>query len=107
MAKSKSSGKTVNLSKILKPKKAKPKRSPKEAKLPGTIYLNKNRYWWKVKLPGEAKIKARPLRPVGAKFATKDIGVARELATNLLHQALFYSQTEGCLQCDGSVMSIV
>ncbi len=106
---SRSSGKTIRLSKILKPKKpkAKAKRSTKEAKLPGTIYLNKNRYWWKVKLPGEVKIKARPLRPVGAKYATKDVGVARELATNLLHQALFYSQTEGSVECDGSVMSIV
>ncbi|MHC5061239.1 MAG: hypothetical protein ACYTFK_09170 [Planctomycetota bacterium] len=72
-----------------------------------TIYINKNRYWWKVKLPGEAKIKARPLRPVGAKYATKDIGVARELATNLLHQALFYSQKGDSWECDGSVMSIV
>ncbi len=35
-------------------------------RVPGTVYLNKNRYWWKVKLPGEPKIKARPLRPVGA-----------------------------------------
>ena len=58
-------------------------------------------------MPGEGKIKARPLRPVGAKYATKDIGVARELATNLLHQALFYSQAEGSVECDGSVMSIV
>ncbi|RKY08879.1 MAG: hypothetical protein DRP65_08525 [Planctomycetota bacterium] len=104
-----SSGKTINLQKILNPKKpkVKTKRTIKEAKLPGTIYLNKNRYWWKVKLPGEAKIKARPLRPVGAKYATKDIGVARELAKNLLHQALFYSQKEACAECDGSVMSIV
>jgi len=58
-------------------------------------------------LPGEAKIKARPLRPVGAKYATKDIGVAKDLATNMLHQALFCSQKEGCAECDGSVMSIV
>ena len=103
------SGKAINLKKILNPKKpkVKAKRLSKEAKLPGTIYLNKNRYWWKVKLPGEAKIKARPLRPVGAKYATKDIGVARELATNLLHQALFYSQKEACAECDGTVMSIV
>ncbi len=102
-------GKTISLSKILNPKRAKtrPKRPRKEAKLPGTIYLNKNRYWWKVKLPGEAKIKARPLRPVGAKYATKDIGVAKDLATNMLHQALFCSQKEGCVECDGSVMSIV
>ncbi len=108
---SRSSSKNMSLSKILNPKKAttktRAKQARKEAKLPGTIYLNKNRYWWKVKLPGETKIKARPLKPVGAKYATKDIGVAKELATNILHQALFHSQREGCTECDGSVMSIV
>ena len=57
--------------------------------IPGTIYLNKNRYWWKVKLPGEAKIKARPLKPVGAKYATKDIGVAKQVALTLWQTALF------------------
>ena len=36
-------------------------------KLPGTIYLNKNRYWWKVQLPGEDRPVARPVKPVGAK----------------------------------------
>jgi hypothetical protein len=61
----------------------------KQVKLPGTIYLNKNRYWWKVQLPGEAKTKARSLKPVGAKYATKDIGVAREVAANMLHQAMY------------------
>ena len=58
-------------------------------------------------MPGEAKIKARLLRPVGAKYATKDIGIAKDLATNMLHQALFCSPKEGCAECDGSVMSIV
>jgi hypothetical protein len=57
--------------------------------IPETIYLNKNRYWWKGKLPGEAKIKALPLRPVGARYATKDIGVARQVAQTLWQTALF------------------
>ncbi len=39
------------------------------ADLPGTIYLNKKRYWWKVRLPGEEKSKARPLTPVGRRYA--------------------------------------
>ena len=51
--------------------------------VPGTIYLNKNRYWWKVQLPGENKSKARPLRPIGAKYATSDYSVACEVAGNL------------------------
>jgi hypothetical protein len=33
--------------------------------------------------------------------------VARELATNPLHQALFSAQKEGSWECDGTVMSIV
>ena len=51
--------------------------------VPGTIYLNKKRYWWKVQLPGEATPKARPLKPVGAKFATTDYSVACQVAGNL------------------------
>ena len=57
--------------------------------IPGAIYLNKNRYWWKVKLPGEEKMKARPLRPIGAKYATIDHSVACEVARNLWQQAVY------------------
>jgi hypothetical protein len=32
----------------------------------GTIYKNKNRWWWKVKLPGEDKDKAYPRKPIGS-----------------------------------------
>lgn len=60
--------------------------------LPGTIYLNKNRYWWKVQLPGEEKITPRPLKIVGAKFATKDPSVALQCAKNLYEQALYQNQ---------------
>ena len=51
--------------------------------LPGSIYLNRNRYWWKVQLPGETKAKARPLRVIGSKFATTDYSVAVEVASNI------------------------
>ncbi|MHC4951196.1 MAG: tyrosine-type recombinase/integrase [Planctomycetota bacterium] len=61
----------------------------KTTSLPGTIYLNKNRYWWKVKLHGESTIKARPLKPVGACYATTDYAVAVECAKQLLQQHLF------------------
>jgi integrase len=57
--------------------------------LPGTIYLNKNRYWWKVRLPGEDKPKARPLKPVGSHYATTDHAVAIECARQILQQHLF------------------
>ena len=59
------------------------------ADLPGTIYLNKNRYWWKVRLPGEEKTKARPLKPVGSRYATTDHAVAVECARQMLQQHLF------------------
>jgi integrase len=79
----------------------------KQVKLPGTIYLNKNRYWWKVQLPGEAKTKARSLKPVGAKYATKDIGVAREVAANMLHQAMYKDNQKDVDLNDRTVMAII
>ncbi len=57
--------------------------------LPGSIYFNKNRYWWKVQLPGEAKAKARPLRPIGSKYATTDYNVAFEVATNIRQESIY------------------
>lgn len=106
--KSKSASSTVNLSKILKTTKpAKLKRSSKRTKLPGSVYLNKNRYWWKVKLPGETKISARPLTPVGARYATKDPAIAKEVACNLLQQAIYSAENATALPDDRSIMSIV
>jgi integrase len=61
--------------------------------VPGAIYLNKNRYWYKVQLPGEAKPAARPLVPIGSKFATSDYSAAVEIANNLFQQAIYNSQT--------------
>jgi integrase len=115
MAKSKDSNKpkpssssTVNLSKILKTTKpAKPKRSSKKTKLPGSVYLNKNRYWWKVKLPGETKISARPLTPVGARYATKDPAIAKVVAANLLQQAIYSAKNTTSQPGDRTIMSIV
>jgi integrase len=61
--------------------------------VPGTIYLNKNRYWYKVQLPGEPKPSARPLKSVGATFATTDYSVAVELAKNLYQQSIYQNCT--------------
>jgi len=57
-------------------------------KPPGTIYLNKNRYWWKVKLPGQKTFKQIPLVPLGGRFATKDKTVAIEVAKAVWKKAL-------------------
>jgi len=66
-------------------------RKNKNQSIPGTIYKNGNRYWWKVKLPGEEKTKARPLKPVGASLATTDYNVAVECARMILAQNLLKS----------------
>ena len=63
----------------------------RKSKLPGSIYKNKNRWWWKVRLPGEHKPIARPLRPVGSRFATTDRSVAEEVAREIWERAVFQS----------------
>jgi len=67
---------------------------PKPKRLPGCIYRNGNRWWWKVRLPGEDRIRARPLKPYGAKWATKDEIVAREVARQMYAHALATSRTQ-------------
>ncbi|MBN2138185.1 MAG: site-specific integrase [Sedimentisphaerales bacterium] len=52
-------------------------------KLNGSIYCRKGRWWWKVKLPGQSKFTYHPLRPKGAKFATKDRTIAEQVAQEL------------------------
>lgn len=68
--------------------------STKKAKhnLPGTIYKNGKRYWWKVKLPGESELKSRPLIPAGSTMATTDFNVATECAKLQFSQAIFQSE---------------
>ena len=59
------------------------------ANLPGSLYQRNGRWWWKVQLPGETKTKARPLKPVGSRYATTDHAVATECAKQLLAEHLF------------------
>lgn len=61
-------------------------------KFKGSVYLNRGRYWWKVRLPGEQKAKAYPLSPVGSKFATQDRAVAEEVAGRLWEAAIFNAE---------------
>jgi integrase len=68
---------------------AKKRRKHSSANLPGSLYQRNRRWWWKVQLPGEEKIKARPLKPVGSRFATTDYAVAVECAKQLLQEQLF------------------
>ena len=67
--------------------KKRPKHS--SANLPGSLYQRNGRWWWKVRLPGEEKTKAQPLKPVGSRYATTDYAVAVECARQLLQEQLF------------------
>jgi integrase len=58
-------------------------------RVPGCIFLNNGRYWWRVKLPGEEKLRARPLIPPGSGFATADPGVAEDVARDMYARAVF------------------
>ena len=64
----------------------------RKTELPGSIYKNKNRWWWKVRLPGEDKPKSRPLKAVGTRFATSDRNVAEEVARQMWELVLFQSE---------------
>jgi hypothetical protein len=77
------------------------KQAPKD--LPGSLYQRNGRWWWKVRLPGEDKIKARPLKPVGSRYATTDYAVAAECAKQLLAEHLF--QKDVPLQGDVRIIS--
>lgn len=58
------------------------------SKFGGTIYLNNGRYWWHVRLPGEKGQEYLPLKPIGARFATKDKAIAELIAAELWTKAM-------------------
>jgi len=64
-------------------------------RVPGCIFINNGRYWWRIRLPGEKAKKARPLVPAGGQFATDDRGAAEEIARNTYAQAVFRSGGNG------------
>jgi integrase len=80
----------------------------KQDKLPGSLYQRNDRWWWRVKLPGEKDYKARPLIPLGGQYAYRgDKAVAVEIAKALLHQAIFKSTTETNPKLDGTIAGLV
>jgi hypothetical protein len=56
--------------------------------LAGRFRKRGKRWWWEVQLPGEAKAKARPLRPAEGKPATDDREMAGQIALATWEQAL-------------------
>lgn len=56
--------------------------------LPGSMYQKNSRWWWKVRLPGETRTKARALKPADARFAATDRKVAEEVAREMWRLAI-------------------
>jgi len=59
-----------------------------KAEPPGIIYQQGKGWWWKVRLPGEKRIRERALKPKGARFATEKIEEAQEIALGLWQAAI-------------------
>jgi hypothetical protein len=58
------------------------------APLPGELYRRADRWWWRVKLPGEDKAKARPLKLDGAKADADVRETAERIAFEMWERAV-------------------
>ena len=58
------------------------------APLPGELERRADQWWWRVRLPGEDRAKARPLRPEGAKAAITERETAEEIALAMWEHAV-------------------
>ncbi|NLX60448.1 MAG: site-specific integrase [Phycisphaerae bacterium] len=67
---------------------------PRLSKTPGCIYKNRDRWWWKVRLPGESAITARPLKPEGARYATTDRRLAEQVAREMYRRAIHQAEAK-------------
>ena len=65
-----------------------PAGSGPRAPLPGELYQRADRWWWRVKLPGEDKAKARPLKLNGEKAAAEDRETAEKIAFEMWEHAV-------------------
>jgi len=59
----------------------------KRGELPGCLYQRNGRWYWKVRLPGESKVRGRALRPRGAPRATRRRDVAEHVAREMYERA--------------------
>lgn len=82
----------------------------KKDKIQGTLHQRNGRWWWRVKLPGDEKYKAIPLKVVGHKQAYKgEKAVAVEIAKRVFAEAIL-KQNQGNrmdFSFDGTVASLV
>ena len=58
------------------------------ATLPGTIFKKNGRWWWKVRLPGQDRVRSRSLRPEGSRVGTRSRTQAGQIALRLWEEAL-------------------
>jgi len=81
----------------------------RKGRVPGCIFINNGRYWWRVKLPGERELKARALVPEGGTYATSDRQVAEEVARDMYARAVFQAETtsRGTRRSNGTVADLV
>ena len=61
---------------------------PSRVALPGDMYQRTGQWWWRVRLPGEDKAKARPLKETGAREATSDRNTAEKIAIAMWEHAV-------------------
>jgi len=73
-------------------------------KVPGSIYLNKSRYWWRVKLPGSNTMSQIALKPKGSRFATQDKKLAGIIAAELWQEHIRKQTPESW---DGKLATLV
>ncbi|MBL7141180.1 MAG: site-specific integrase [Planctomycetes bacterium] len=80
----------------------------RKSHVPGCIFSNHGRYWWRVRLPGERRKTAHPLVPDGGRHATSDPRVAEEVARNLYARAVFKAEGKSKRQrrSDGTVAEL-
>jgi hypothetical protein len=64
-----------------------PKEPHLKATLPGDLYERSGRWWWRTRLPGESKAKARPLKTPETGEAVCDRDMAERIAVQLWEQA--------------------
>jgi integrase len=74
--------------------------TPRDADVPGSIYLKRGRWYWNVRLPGEVKHKPRALIPHGGEQATTDLTVAQDIARDWWGRAMMEANQSTSLQGD-------
>lgn len=72
-------------------------------KLPGKMYRVKGRWRWRVRLPGERRIRARALKPEGSRVGTRKKTEATNIAFELYLEAVREQAKADCGQTVSSL----